>query len=45
MKPLEVEQGEFITCRICTATLSVGQIDPDTRGWKTVATGMAYCKR
>ena len=44
MKALEVEQGIFMTCRTCTATLSVGQIDPDARGWDTVATGVAYCK-
>ena len=44
MKPLEVVQGEFVTCRICTATLSVGQIGPEARDWKTVATGVAYCK-
>ena len=44
MKELEVQEGVFVDCRTCTATLSVGQINRTVRNLECVAEGVAYCK-
>ena len=44
MKELEVQEGVFVDCRTCTATLSVGQINGNVQNLECVAEGVAYCK-